>query len=186
MENVIEDLFSIGGQFEVDARDVGVFANSEIDSPSAGGPGAKSRSACRNVEDGGATGPPGRYRGNQCRPGRDCRRIDIVDRRTGSKHFRRQTVDKRMGRIGKGIVMRRSSDVFDRASPSSPVISRNTLFSRVAGSESSLHLRLVYFGKPNFEVFEQDLLVVGRFRKAPLLRPSTECTLSTTLHRSSR
>ncbi len=45
-----------------------------------------------------------------------------------------------------------------RAGPSSPVRLRHTLFSRVAGAKSSLHLSLVYSRQPKFEAVEEDLL----------------------------
>ena len=53
------------------------------------------------------------------------------------------------------------------ASPTSPLNSECAVFSGVAGAKSSLHFGLVYFRQPEFEVIEENLLVVGWLGDAP-------------------
>jgi len=57
--------------------------------------------------------------------------------------------------------------IMENANPTSPLNSECAVFSGVAGAKSSLHFGLVYFRQPEFEVIEENLLVVGWLGDAP-------------------
>lgn len=70
------------------------------------------------------------------------------------------------------------------ASPTSPLNLGRTLFSRVARTESSLHFSLVYFGQPEFEAIQEDLLVVGWFGQATCANLDAATSWQNDIHHS--
>jgi hypothetical protein len=84
-------------------------------------------------------------------------KVTKKDYQSKSKQFDSNTWDE-----SHDITLELAKTTVNSLSPSSPTTFECSVFFRVADKKSSRHLGLVYFWQTEFQVVEENLLVVGR------------------------